>query len=102
MARGLEATGPGDQLMAAVRTLLSNQPSVLSIADHFAVYFNELGITVELAPNISDAEVALLKDEVAAILIGTTLPFAWILRFRRNGKSAGELFPDGFFTGERP
>ena len=86
-----------DELMPRVREAL-NRPSVLAVKDHFAGYFNELGITVELESNTPDAEVALLKDRVAPVMKAAQLPFEWMVSFRRTGKSAGIYFPDGLFT----
>ena len=63
-------------------------------------YFDELGITVALKADTSDAQVQKLKDKVFAALSQVAMPFQWMVIFQRDGEGAGTLFPDGLFTGD--
>jgi hypothetical protein len=72
----------------------------VQISEHFAGYFDELGITITLKRDTSDAEVRELKDRILAALSRVSLPFTWLVFFQRDGNGAGVLLPDGLFTGE--
>lgn len=54
-------------LTSAVRTALSD-PLVLEVADHFAGYFDELGITITVKPETSDEQVRELKQRITPLL----------------------------------
>ena len=75
-------------------------PLVLSVADHFAGYFDELGITIEVHPTASPEQIAELRRQIYAIMSRTRVPFKWIVMFRQGQKSVGELVPNGPFGGE--
>jgi hypothetical protein len=87
------------RLMARVREV-ANQPFVLTVSDHFAGYFDELGITIAVKPDTSAAQIVNLKDRISPVLASAQLPCKWMVMFTRGAKSVGELFPDGLFTGE--
>lgn len=80
-----------------VRNALASD-AVLSVTDHFAGYFDELGITVLVRSTTSKQELLSLKDKAASLLLGRSLPFEWMLIFERDGRQVGILFPDGMFT----
>jgi hypothetical protein len=72
---------------------------VLQVSEHFAGYFDELGVTILVKGDTSDDELRGLKNEIALRLAPLQMPFRWMVLFRRGEKSAGVLFPDGLFTG---
>jgi hypothetical protein len=74
-------------------------PLVLSVTNHFAGYFDELGITIEVHPTASNEQIAELRRQIYAILSRTTIPFKWIVMFRQGKKSVGELVPNDPFGG---
>ena len=86
-------------LTTAIRTAISD-PSVLEVSDHFAGYFDELGITITIKPDTPDDQVRTLKERIEPVLLGSHQPFQWIVMFRRGGKQIGVLFPNGLFTME--
>jgi hypothetical protein len=87
-----------EEVLSAVRGVTADQ--VVQISEHFAGYFDELGITITLKRDTSDAEVRELKDRILAALSRASPPFAWTVLFQRDDEGAGVLFPDGLFTGE--
>jgi hypothetical protein len=88
-----------DELLSAVRSAKSDH--VLRISEHFAGYFDELGITVSVKADTSDDEIRDLKNQIATVLSRLEVPFRWMVLFERDGgEGAGVLFPDGLFTGE--
>lgn len=87
-----------DALLSAVSKVATGG-CVVQVSGHFAIYFDELGISVFVKDDTSDAEIRELKNKIAPVLAGFDVPFLWMVMFRRGGKSAGALFPDGLFTG---
>jgi hypothetical protein len=87
-----------DELVSAVRHVAASE-RVVEVSEHFAGYFDELGITVSLQGDMSDGEVRDLKNRIAGGLASLEMPFRWMVLFQRGGKSAGILFPDGLFAG---
>ncbi len=85
------------RVVGVVRVTLRSD-AVVSVTDHFAGYFDELGITVTVKPTTSQQEVLSLKDKAASVLLQQSLPFKWMLMFYRDGKQVGVLFPDGLFA----
>jgi hypothetical protein len=83
----------------AIRAALRD-PSVLDVSDHFAGYFDELGITITVKPETPDDQVRSLKEQIAPVLFQSNQPFQWIVMFHRGGRQIGVLFPDGLFTME--
>ena len=88
-----------EALMSAVSKVAMGG-CVLQVSGHFAIYFDELGINVFVRDDTSDAEIRELKNKIAPVVASIEVPFLWMVMFRRCGKSAGSLFPDGLFTGE--
>jgi hypothetical protein len=86
-----------EQLVLALRSALSD-PCVVGLSDHFAGYFDELGITVSVKPETSDEHVRMLKEKIAPVLFQHPQPFKWMVMFQRGGKQIAVLFPDGLFT----
>jgi hypothetical protein len=87
-----------DEAVSAVRRIATGS-LVLKVSEHFAGYFDELGITISLDGSASVDEIRDLKNRVAPELIQMKMPFQWMVLFEKDGKSAGVLFPDGLFTG---
>ena len=83
----------------AIRAALSD-PNVVDVSDHFAGYFDELGITIMVTPETPDDQVRSLKERIEPLLFQNRQPFQWIVMFHRGGKQIGVLFPDGLFTME--
>jgi len=93
-----------DQQQAATLVLgvrrAANHPRVLEVSEHFAGYFDELGITITVRPETSQEEIAGIKDQVAPVLLNARVTFKWMLMFRRDGKQVAVLFPDGLFASD--
>jgi len=89
-----------EQMVSAVRSALRNDP-VSKVSDHFAAYFDELGVTVVVKDATTDEEIRESKNKLLPILAGLRLPFLWTVIFQRAGNSAAVLFPDGLFTGAK-
>ncbi len=93
-----------DEIIISLRRILSG-PNVVSVKEHFAGYFDELGITVELTSESTHEDLLALKEKAASYLLpGVPLgkePFKWMQKFRRVGKEEGILFPDGMFVVEK-
>jgi hypothetical protein len=92
-----------EEIVTALRHRLSG-PIVVDIKEHFAGYFDELGITVELASKATHENMLALKEKAVSYLLPGVPhdkePFKWTLKFRRAGKE-GVLFPDGMFVVEK-
>jgi hypothetical protein len=93
-----------EEIITALRRLLSG-PHVVEIKEHFAGYFDELGITVELTLESTHGDMLALKEKAASYLLPGVPhrkePFKWMLKFRRAGEEEGVLFPDGMFVVEK-
>jgi hypothetical protein len=87
-----------DELLSAIRSGAKSD-CVEKVSEHFAVYFDELGITISVKADTPDEEIRDLKNRITTVLSRFESPFRWMVLFQRNGKSAGVLFPDGLFTG---
>jgi hypothetical protein len=85
-------------LMAKLREA-AQAPLVLSVTDHFAGYFDELGITIEVHPAASEEQIVGLRRQIYAVMSRTKVPFKWIVMFRQGKKSVGELVPNDPFGG---
>ena len=85
------------QLVARVREA-AERSCVLQVSEHFAGYFDELGITILVTPEASDDDIRALNERIAPILLNSRVPFKWILVFKRGGKQAAVLLPDGLFA----
>jgi hypothetical protein len=76
---------------------LANGPAIVSVENHFAGYFNELGFSIFFSESATDSEIISVRNELLAYL-GTLLPkdsgpFLWQVGFRRKGKTIEVLFP---------
>ena len=76
-----------DEVVSGVRSRAS-RPSVLEVRDHFAGYFNELGLWVQFRDDTPDREVIELGNELLTYL-NDMLPrnngwFRWILSLERG------------------
>jgi len=87
-----------DELVSAIRSGAKSD-CVQQVSEHFAGYFDELGITVSVKADTSDDEIRELKNGIAPALARLDMPFRWMVLFQRGGKLAGVLFPNGLFTG---
>ncbi|RYY86589.1 MAG: hypothetical protein EOO15_14090 [Chitinophagaceae bacterium] len=98
--RQLDRIAPEVRLLSDVREI-AKKPFVLSVEDHFAGYFKELGITVRLAIETTDSEIIALRNELLTYLSQAfseqKLEFTWQVDFRRGTDQAALLFP-----GDRP
>jgi hypothetical protein len=77
----------------------ANSDCVEQVSEHYAGYFDELGITVSVKASTSDDDIRELKRKISSVTSRFEVPFRWIVLFQRNGKPAGDLSPDGLFTG---
>jgi len=85
-----------ERVCSEVRTIAS-KPFVSAIEDHFAGYFNELGLTITVVESASDSDVINLRNELLQHL-ESQLPkgssqFKWLVFFMRDGKTIELLFP---------
>jgi len=87
------------RLMAKVREV-AKAPLVVSVTDHFAGYWSELGITIECHPEASWEQIAGLRQQIYAIMNQTNVPFKWIVMFRQGRRPVGELVPNDPFGGD--
>jgi hypothetical protein len=87
---------PVDQVLDDVR-VIADWPFVRSVEDHFAGYFNELGITINLTDDASNFDVIQLRNKVLAYLknasVELELEFTWQVSFWRNLQQIVLLFP---------
>lgn len=89
-----------EEMVSTVRNALVDE-RVSQITDHFAGYFDELGITVAMKDSTLDEEIRELKNKLLPVVAELQMPFLWMVTFQRAGKSAATLFPDGLFTGAK-
>jgi hypothetical protein len=68
--KGRHHARPGsvDRITAGVRMIASRREFVISVSDHFAGYFNELGITVAITADARDENVIELQNDLLAFL----------------------------------
>ena len=84
------------RVIAEVRVIAA-RPCVVSLGDHFAGYFNELGIFVGVADDAQDSEVIDLRNAMLAYL-DMVLPeesalFKWQVGIKRDSKTIEVIFP---------
>ena len=84
-------------LTSAVRAAISDS-CVISVTDHVAGYFDELGITITVKPETPDDQVRMVKEKITPALFGSRQQVKWVVIFQRGGKQIGVLFPDGLFA----
>jgi len=85
-----------DAVLAGVRHLAS-RPWVQSVTDHFASYFDELGLSITVAENASDSDIISLRNEIA-VFLESSVPqtedsFKWIVSFGRAGQTVDVISP---------
>ena len=70
---------------------IASKPFVVAVEDHFAGYFNELGLTVTVIEAASDYAVITLRNELLhhldSLLPKGASPFCWQVAFKRAGKT---------------
>ena len=85
-----------ERLISEVGTIAS-RPFVQAVEDHFAGYFNELGLTVVFAADAPDSDVITLQNDLLMHLNHfweTHKPdFTWMLMFRRGTEDMRTMFP---------
>ena len=94
--RQLERVSPGDHASAEVRRIAA-KPFVTSVEDHFAGYFNELGLFLTVVETATDAQVLELRNELLQCL-ETLLPkgkaaFTWLVTIKRGGYTIEVVVP---------
>jgi hypothetical protein len=94
--RQLDRMSLEERVCTEVREVAS-KPFVLLVEDHFAGYFNELGLTVIVIESASDSDVIILRNELLQHLESRlrkgTSPFSWQVAFQRDGQTIEVLFP---------
>ena len=89
-----------NEVVSGIRARAS-RPSVLEVCDHFAGYFNELGLWVQFREDAPDREVIEVGNELLAYL-NEVLPrdnswFPWMLSLERGRDTLDVIAP-----GEKP
>jgi hypothetical protein len=95
-AKQSENASPEDRIVAEVRSI-AERGIVASVEDHFAGYFNELNVTVNLQPEAQDPEVIRLRNELLAHLEKrfalSPIGFTWQVSFWRSLSCVEVLYP---------
>jgi hypothetical protein len=86
-------------LMAKLREAAKGS-LVISVTDHFAGYYDELGITINVHGDAPEDQIAALRRQVYAVMTQANVPFKWMVMFRQGRKSVGELVPNDPFGGD--
>lgn len=76
---------------------LCDSSFVEALEDHYAGYWDELGLFIKLRDDVSDADVIGLRNDLLNLL-EQMLPsgkadFSWQVTFKRSGKTIEVLFP---------
>jgi hypothetical protein len=94
--RQSDRISPEVKVLAEVR-VLADKPYVRSVDDHFAGYFNELGITINLNESTTDQEIIALRNSLLEYLekVGKEekIEFTWQVAFWRGLVQVALLFP---------
>ena len=94
--RQISRTSPEDRVIALVKSL-SDRPFVESVSDHFAGYFNELGLTLTFASDARDEDVIALQNDLLEHMNrfwGEQKPsFTWMLMFSRGDEKMLPMLP---------
>ena len=87
---------PEARLVARVQEV-AVPPLVESIEEHFAGYFNELGITLRLSARATDEDIIALRNNVLACLEKATselaINFKWLVSMYRGQDQVALIFP---------
>lgn len=98
--RPLERGSAEERLLEGVRALCRGYP-VDSVSGHMAAQSAEFGITIHLASNARDFEIASLRTALSlfmdAFYQALSPRFTWMVMFRRGDKPLDPLLP-----GNRP
>ena len=94
--RRLERVPPMDQLMADVKAI-GVRPLVESVEEHFAGYFNELGITLRLNEQASEHDVVVLRNSILQLIERKSselqVNFTWQVSMYRGAEQIALIFP---------
>jgi hypothetical protein len=76
---------------------IATLPFVKNVEDHYAIYFDELGLTVNIEDAASENEWEPLAEQLITYL-NNVLPkgnhqFCWVLSFYRSIEQVGLFFP---------
>ncbi|WP_156383503.1 hypothetical protein [Pseudoxanthomonas sp. Root65] len=89
--KGLPDSALADRVVAGVRAIAMQWPFVTSASDHFAGYFNELGITLTIASDARDDDVLSLQNMLLAYLDSfwakENPDFTWVVMFSDETKA---------------
>ena len=95
-ARHLERVPLEKRITGQVR-LIAEKSFVVSIEDHFAGYFNELGFFITVSDEAPDSAVIDFRNELLVYLKQAlpsgTAPFSWQVGIVRKGKTIEIIFP---------
>ena len=69
-------------------------PTVISVEEHFAGYWDELGITITVEPTMSDDQIGEIRVRILEAMHLRSLPFIWIVMFHRGGKLVDTLIKE--------
>lgn len=86
-----------EHVISELKRIAENGSGVRDIEDHFAGYFDELGINVNLLPECDDEAWSNIAIQML-LFLNSALPkdnphFPWILSFWRNLVQVGLFFP---------
>ncbi|MEA9588422.1 hypothetical protein VC279_01210 [Xanthomonas sp. WHRI 10064A] len=88
-------TAPLDRILIDVRAIAAQWSFVTSVSDHFAGYFNELGLTLTIAPDAIDQDLVALQNELLVYLDAfwekNTPTFTWMVMFSDETKTMAPL-----------
>lgn len=95
-SRQASRVAPEDQLLAELKEI-AVPPLVEAIEEHFAGYFNELGITLQLAEQASNESIVELRNKTLAYMEAAAarlkIDFTWQVSMYRAQKQVVLIFP---------
>ncbi len=80
-------------LMKAVRETATDA-YVAEISEHFAGYYDELGITITVLPGTANRDIEALSQRVSNTLRNHRVGFGWILMIERAGRQVSVAASD--------
>ena len=83
--------------VVATALKLANQSFVISVEDHYAGYWDELGFSVFLKEDATDSDIIHLRNQLLSYL-NSVLPkgnpyFSWVVGFRRKKETIEVIVP---------
>lgn len=76
---------------------IAARAGVSGVEDHFAGYFNELGLFLSVATDTPDPQVIDLRNEMLGylewVLPSSSAPFKWQVGIKRDAKTIEVIFP---------